>query len=93
MWSGIYRRIHALRAKRPVTGAVHAPVRQSDTKRLLADEAGMQIVMMALIMPAVLGLAALPTGGARFGYNHLILQAAATAAIVAKLSEGGLGNV
>ena len=97
MWSAAYRLVSALRAKGPVSGArmgLIGPMGRcnGDTKRLLArllgDEAGMQIVMMALLMPAVLGLAALGTDGARLGYNALILQAAAdaTAASVAKLS-------
>jgi hypothetical protein len=86
MWNGIFRRVNALRARGPVPGA---RMRLRLLARLLGDEAGMQVVIMALAMPAVLGLAALGTDGARFGYNHLILQAAAdaTAASVAKLSE------
>ena len=55
----------------------------------------MQIIIMALLLPFAIGSAALATDGALWGYSHLILQAAAaaTAAMVANLSEDGLGNV
>ena len=63
--------------------------------RILGDEAGMPIVRMPVLMPAIIGRAALSTDDARWGYNHLILQAAAdaTSARVAKLSDGGFRNV
>ena len=88
MWSAAYRLVSALRAKGPVSGARIGPMGRcnGDTKRLLArllgDEAGMQIIIMALLLPFAIGTAALATDGALWGYSHLNLQAAADSAAV-----------
>ena len=94
MWSAAYQLVSALRAKGPVSGARTGLIGpkgrcNGDTKRLLGDEAGMQIIIMALLLPVAIGTAALATDGALWGYSHLNLQAAAdaTAASVVKLSE------
>jgi hypothetical protein len=88
-WSAAYRLVSALRAKEPVSGARTGLIgpkgrRNGDTKRLLArllgDEAGMQIIIMALLLPVAIGTAALATNGAFWGYSHLNVQAAADSA-------------
>ena len=54
-------------------------------RRLFCDDSGSQIILVTLLMPAFLGLAALATDGANLAYIHLNLQAAAdTAALSAE---------
>ena len=53
--------------------------------RLFRDDSGSQIILVTLLMPVIIGLAALATDGANLAYIHLNLQAAAdTAALSAE---------
>ncbi len=80
MWSALYRLVSASRAKTPASSA-----RMNLLSRLFCDDAGSQIILVTLLIPAILGLAALATDGANLAYIHLNLQAAAdTAALSAK---------
>jgi Putative Flp pilus-assembly TadE/G-like len=69
-----------------ICGAIRIAASALSAFRLLArlcrDEAGSQIIMIALLMPVFLGVAALAVDGGFWGYGHLNLQAAADSAAV-----------
>ena len=50
--------------------------------RLLRDESGIQLVLVSLVLPIMIGIAAIGTEGGLLAYSHLVLQGTADSAAV-----------